>query len=339
MKSVSRALALAGVVSMGAASASVLSRMQPDVTIALRQFHNDATFRDATTPAMHVENLLQNRIEFKAFKPSTFTPSAAGTRVLSSVLGRVHKQSGAIALSPDVVLYLVASAVADHVEESGEEYRHLFTSKASGKETIMIESSALRQGADTNDWSSVLPSFFKELSSRIQVSGLREVFEHNFSTSTEFDKACGAVVLMKATQNFVAPEVWSRGINLDEPAVATVKLRGTSLDWSSLGSKIATLSQNFPAMSDYFNQVEAIVAKCVQSFENPDIKFWEGMYTTGGNGWIRTLLDATSGEVTSVDFNWGLGNSMKFVCGVLSCATDEDGFLEPSLGYAVVGPF
>ena len=333
MKRVTKALALMGVVGVGA--------MHANVTIPLRNFHNNATFRDAIDPESYVETLVGNRIEFHAFKPGTYAPSSAGNRVLSTVLGRVHKQSGAISLSPDVVLYLVASAVAEHVAASGETYRGLFTTKASGQETIMIEKSALRQGADDNDWSSVLPEFFKKLGTRMQASGLHQVFEHNFSTSTSLDKACGAVALMKAAENFVQGEVWSRGMgmNLEVPAIASVKLRGTQADWQNLAGKIATLAAQFPAMNGYFNQVQGIAQKCVESFVSADPAFWQDMYGEGNSGWMRTLLNATSGEMTSTEFSWGIGNTMKFVCGVLSYDTDEEGFLEPSLGYAVVGPY
>ncbi len=322
MKRVCTALALAGVVTFGAAKANVV--------VPLLGRPNPLTFRDSVDPISG----LQGRIEYTAFKDTS--RAFNGGHVFSSVLKRVYEKNGGITLSPDVMLFLVAKHVAEHVAASGEKYRNLFTSKQSGKETIMLEDSTLRLGAHDNDWSGVLPRFVDELSTRIQDSALAGLFMHDFSTSTPLDKACGAVVLMHAAQNFYQPEVMPRSYSCG-PAIAAVKVKGTQTDWQRLSGKIMSLGNYFPDLQGHLTSVAVIANECAESFNSIDKDYWQQMYFDGGQGWIKTLLSGTGNEMTSTGFQWGAaGPQMKFVCGVLSYTSDDEDFLEPSLGYSVV---
>ncbi len=328
MKRVYKALALMGAVSMGVANSSV--------TIPLTEGrHNPLAFRDAVAPAQFVAGT-HGRLEYVATKPDSMALGGDNGRVFTNVLKRVYSKNGGITLSPDVMLFLVANAVADHVAASGDTYRNLFTNQQSGKEPVMIENSALRFGAHDNDWSGVLPRFMTELAARIPTPAIAQAFKHDFSTSTPLDKACGAVVLMHASKNFYQPEVLPRSFSLG-PAIAAVKVKGTKDDWQRLSGKVMTLGTYFPPMQEYLARVADIVHACANSFDTVDTYFWKSMYFDGDQGWIKTLLDGTDSEMTSVNFQWGAnGPKMKFVCGVLSYSSDDEDFLEPSLGYSVV---
>ena len=328
-----------GILSIGGA-------VRANVEVLLANFYNNATMRDLYSPQELVTDFLGASVkaEYVGVQPEGVTPRCHGAGVLGTVLSRVYKQNGAIALTPDVVLYLIGSRVAEHVAETGDVYRGLFTTKQSGTETIIIEESSLQHGKEGNDWSPVLLKFYSELQNRLKTSGLADIFAHNFSTSTDYDRACGAAVLMGAAKNFIKPEVFPRGMSFNEPSIAAIKLKGIQADWQSLVKRVKTLATKIPTMQPYFGEVLGVLSQFVATFDNQQQtkQFWSNMYRKENGqiaGWMRTLLGSTGNEMTAVDFSWGAGGpQMKFVCGVLSFTTDDDGYLEPTLGYAVPGP-
>ncbi len=339
-------LLLVGLAMHGAVSTDVIVPITGD-SISFAQF------RGSSDPVTHVAELLGIKPESSAFlgiKEDAITPFCQDEGVLSAVLKKVYEKNGGLSLSPDVLLYLISSKIAEHVVAEGERYREKFTTAADGKETIVVIRNDFILGAN-NPWNEVLPQFFQKLLMRMPSKGLTSLFEPQFSTTDLIDAACGYVVLMKAGENFLQYVVRTKALQVSQPSITSVKLGGTQDDWVRLLDKVDGFKGEFPALTSYFAHVANIIRKCINVFEDSiDRAFWLDMYRhektdSSIGGWLANLLNGEDGKlsthITSVDFIWeymGTKYNMKFASGINSYRVDEDGYLEPTLGYSVFGP-
>jgi hypothetical protein len=116
-----------------------------------------------------------------------------GVHPLLSAVGRAFAEHRPLVLSPDAVWLTIAAGVAQHIRLHAEELRpRLVSHPGRNRLTVTIDGPV---PADAASWADLVADFSKLLAAEISDA---EVFECDFSTSTQVEQTAGRIVLMDA---------------------------------------------------------------------------------------------------------------------------------------------
>lgn len=275
-----------------------------------------------------------------------------------------------LALSPEVLMYLVLHEVAVCVKQNPEDYRHLFTTTAE-KQLIHVLHDGLREG-QPSPWDEVLGLFNVGLADRVP-KGLMEHALPSFSTHTVETQATSLVAFMDAASPFYTFKCSTCC------GIPKIRLLGQTEDYKKLLNACAALSEQFSKhLGLYFTHLLPVLRKISEQAAGApvDHDFWKSIYkhlsgsgTDAMSGWITAFLnyecengkfaqkhteyfdtmkerggwprgydrDSAPCHLNRVAFIWnyfGTEKPMEFIGGIMG-RDNLDGFVTPRLGFAI----
>lgn len=276
-----------------------------------------------------------------------------------------------LALSPEVLMYLVLHEIAVCVKQNPEDYRHLFTTMAE-KQLIHVRHDDLREG-QPSPWDEVLGMFSTGLADRVP-AGILEHALPRFSTHTVETQATSLVAFMDAASPFYTYKCTTCC------GIPKIRLLGTAADYKMLLNACAALSEQFSKHLDlYFLGLLPVLERISEQAAGAPVDngFWSSIYkhlsgsgTDAMTGWITAFLnyecykgvfkqkdasffdtlkeqkscwpsgydrDSAPCHLNRVDFIWdyfGTEKIMEFIGGVMG-RENLDGYVTPRLGFAI----
>jgi Domain of unknown function (DUF4419) len=327
-----------------------------------------AAFIEGVFPQTHIEHLGRTQ----AVELSRYGRGHSPYSLFFQAVHSSFDQHYPLALSPEVLMYLIAHEVAVTVNKHPETYRHLFTQSAD-KQTILVRDDTLVRGNPNSNWARTLDQFDIALTERVP-PGIMDHLLPSFSTHTVESRAASLVTFMDAAKSFYDYRTQTMcGIPL-------VRLDGTPQDYQTLLNCCSQLAEVFEThLGEYFRHLLPVLATIARTAAGApvDNEFWKSLYKynslSGGDkcsGWITAFLaytrDYKNGQmepkrarlfdwaslseheglssgafpthVSTAPFIWeyyGTEYPMLFAGGVLGIENSA-GFIKPQLSYAVL---
>lgn len=274
-----------------------------------------------------------------------------------------------LCLRPDTLWYIIVHEVAEFVRQHPADYAHLFTDTPEAKQRIVVRDDSLRPDAPS-DWMHAINLFRKPLAEKLS-DNTAELFLPRFSTSTIEDETALLVALMD-----VASPYYEFGMQTmcGIPQIRLEGLSSDWYQLHQRTEELARVFPGLADYFADLLPVLQTIAKTADG-ALPNDEFWRSIYKYGGgsggpyvNGWITAFfafVQTRQGAVPKERFNWahearsafggfstnefpshvtrvpfvwnylGTEFDMAFAAGITG-VDDEDGFLTPRLGFAVV---
>jgi len=283
----------------------------------------------------------------------------------------VHRAFAAhnpLALSPDLLMYLVLHEVALTVKQNPEKYRPLF-SRAKDKQLVRVRHDGLRLG-EPSPWHEVVGLFHTAMSERVP-SNIMDIMLPSLSTHTVTSQAGSLVAFMDAASPYYGYRVMTRC------GIPSIRLLGTPEDYRKVLLSCAELAKLFDKhLGRYFDYLLPVLATIADQAAGAPIKkdFWESIYkyesgsgTDDMTGWLSAFVNYVHTEegvkakeickydwtelkmwngiplawlpkhLSQTPFVWdyfGVEYPMEFLGGVMA-VENVDGYLVPRIGYGV----
>jgi len=195
-----------------------------------------------------------------------------------------------LALSPEVLWFIVAQEVASHVKMFPDKYAHLFTTKAAEKQKIVVRDDTLSYDQPC-DWLGSIPLVRQPLREKLP-TGIMELCLPHFSTQTPETEAASLVAFMDAVSEYYSFE-W-----VTLCGIPAFRLEGERHDWGKLLGSVRGLKEHISGLTAYFSGLEQVFSKILSEYDGDksDEFFWSSFYKvnngSGGpyvNGWINLL--------------------------------------------------
>lgn len=278
-----------------------------------------------------------------------------------------------LALSPEVLQYLILHEVAVCVKQNPETYRHLFTT-SDKKEIIKVRHDGLVKG-HASPWPETMPMFEKALGKVIPSLVLGHALPR-FSTDTPITRASSMVAFMDAASPYYDYRVMTKC------GIPKIRLLGEAEDYVKLVLSCLNLQALFKEhLGIYFDHLIPVLQRlAIQARGGEyDNSFWSSIYkhlsgsgTDAMTGWLTAFLNyevkddnvfapknakyydweagvkqrefghgfdrsGIPSHVSKVDFLWEYYSEeiqMEFIGGILS-VENIDGYVTPGMGFAV----
>lgn len=198
-----------------------------------------------------------------------------------------------LALRPEVLMYLIASTVAETVKRHPEEYRHLFTT-SDAKRLIEVGHDGLVRGDPSSPWHEVFPKFNSALRQMVP-TGVMDHMLPGFSTATLETDVASMVAFMDAASKFYDYKTYTMC------GIPEIRLLGTPEDWEKLSASAVKLAEIFSKhLGLYFRYLLPVLATLASQANGApqDDEFWKSIYkfksdsgTDTFNGWITAFLN------------------------------------------------
>lgn len=296
-----------------------------------------------------------------------------GTSLLFQTIHQCFAEHYPLALSPDMLWFMIMHEIATTVRLHPDTYRELFTEAAKGQTKLDVRDDTLVKGSEDNDWTLALGLIRTELDKLIP-GHLSKWMLPKLSTMTpESEMAC-IVGLMDAASPFYDYHVYTKC------GLPRIRMLGTVEDYEKIAKGAKTLAPLFREhLGPYFEALLPVLDKLVFETKSEflDVGFWDSLYkfksasgTDTFNGWITTFVNYVQTEkgiepkpekaydwkvdeggwgmpgiehntlpshVSAVPFTWHYYSSeytMVFFAGPLGVEV-VDGFVTPQLSYGV----
>ena len=201
-----------------------------------------------------------------------------GVHPLLSAVARAFAEHRPLVLSPDAVWLTIASGVAQHIRLHAEELRPRLVGH-SGKKRLTVTVDG-PMPVDAASWERLSGSFAKLLADEIDDVDL---FDCDFSTSTNVERTAGRVVLFDAYSPYFS--LWLRCIC----GIPQVTLTGTVPDWERIRSRVDRIASF--GLETWCRSLRPIADQFVRAAAgDPDPAFWQRIYNP---------IDAYGGEIVT----------------------------------------
>lgn len=207
-----------------------------------------------------------------------------GVHPLLSAVARAFADHRPLVLSPDAVWLTIAQGVAQHVRLHAEELRPMLVGHAGRKRLTAVVDGPMPTDADS--WRDIVADFHKQLAAEIDEADL---FECDFTTSTDVEQVAGRVVLLDAYSPYYA--LWLVCIC----GIPSITLTGTVDDWRKIRDRVDALTRF--GLERWCRSLAPIADEFVWAAAGAaDTDFWRRIYNPrdayGGaviTGWIARL--------------------------------------------------
>lgn len=174
-------------------------------------------------------------------------------------------------LTPDIIWYLIISGTSIHIEVNSEKLRKSFV-EHEGKKNINIRRDYFIFNSTQNQWEELIEEFVKNVNSNLKPSA-KNLLNANFSTTNRITSTCSNIVFLAAFQKYFNYKLTTLC------GIPEIKLDGNIQDWKLIKSKISDLNATIPSLAIWFNQLDSIIQKFVDVFEEKiDQEFWSQIY-------------------------------------------------------------
>jgi hypothetical protein len=200
-----------------------------------------------------------------------------------------------LVLSPDAVWLTIAHGVAQHVRLHAEELRPRLVRHTGRKRLTVTVDGAMPY--DAAWWAQTTESFAKLLAAELDDADL---FECDFSTSTEVERTAGRVVLLDVYSPYFS--LWLESIC----GIPCVTLTGTVEDWRRIRTRVDAIA-GF-GLETWCRSLAPIADEFVRAAAgDPDPEFWRRIYNPtdayGGEvitGWAARFYPYLKGTTVDV---------------------------------------
>ncbi|GAB3846184.1 DUF4419 domain-containing protein [Dactylosporangium cerinum] len=198
-----------------------------------------------------------------------------GVQPLLSAVARAFADHRPLVLSPDAVWLTIAQGVAHHVRLHAEQLRPRLVSHT-GRKRLTVTVDAVPR--DAAGWADTAETFAKLLTAEVIDADL---FECDFSTSTDVDRTAGRVVLLDVYTPYFS--LWLQCVC----GIPSVTLTGTVEDWRRIRARVDAIA-GF-GLETWCRSLAPIADEFVRaSAGDPDPEFWRRIYNP---------IDAYGGDV------------------------------------------
>ena len=207
-----------------------------------------------------------------------------GVHPLLDAVGRAFADHRRLVLSPDAVWLTIAQGVAQHLRLNAETLRSQLVSHAGRKRlSVVLDGPAPR---DADGWRDLVEMFHKLLAAEIRDA---DMFECDFSTSTDVERVAGHVVLLDAYSSYFA--LWLQFVC----GIPSITLTGTVEDWQKIRRRVDVIA-GF-GLRTWCLSLAPIADQFVRAASGQvDTAFWRRIYSPadayGGDvitGWAARL--------------------------------------------------
>lgn len=180
-----------------------------------------------------------------------------------------YSQHLPVKISPDMIWYVIASGIAQHVNKNAEKLRNKFVDN-DDQNVILIKRDNLLHG-----WHEVIDDF-SDILAELTHKDVAETFEANFSTTTKDSKLVSQIVLMDTMPKYCDFRYVTRC------GIPEIRVSGTKEDWLSVQEKARKIMDMIPELKKWLeNGLNEILQNFVNLFEpgvEVDNKFWNEIY-------------------------------------------------------------
>ncbi|MEU8216372.1 DUF4419 domain-containing protein [Micromonospora taraxaci] len=201
-----------------------------------------------------------------------------GVHPLLDAVGRAFADHRPLVLSPDAVWLTIAEGVAHHIRLHAEELRPRLVNHAGRKRlTVTVDG---QMPKDAASWQDLVDSFHKLLAAEISDADL---FECDFSTSTDVDRVAGRVALLDAYSPYFS--LWLVCVC----GIPSITLTGTVADWQKIRARVDAIAEF--GLQQWCRSLAPIADQFVRAAAGDvDVPFWQRIYNP---------VDAYGGELVT----------------------------------------
>ncbi|MDQ3786021.1 MAG: DUF4419 domain-containing protein [Actinomycetota bacterium] len=204
-----------------------------------------------------------------------------GVHPLLSAVSRAFAEHRPLVLSPDAVWLTIAQGVAQHIRLHAEELRPRLVGHH-GRERLTVDYLDERMPVDSASWQHFVARLGKQL-------GADDLFECDFTTSTEVERMAGRIVMLDAYSPYFA--YWLIFVC----GIPSITLTGTVGDWRKIRARVDTLPEL--GLETWCRSLVPIADQFVRAAGGDvDTAFWRRIHNPvdayGGEvitGWIARL--------------------------------------------------
>lgn len=230
--------------------------------------------------------------------PATPILAPNGVHPLLSAVGRAFADHRPLVLSPDAVWLTITQGVAQHVRLHAEELRPRLVSHAGRKRLTVTVDGPMPH--DPSSWHHVVELFNKLLAAEVSAT---DVFECDFSTSTDVERVAGRVVMLDAYSPYFA--LWMVVVC----GIPSITLTGTVEDWQKIRARVDVIATF--GLQTWCRSLAPIADQFVRAAAGDvDTAFWRRIYSPidayGGEvitGWAARLYPYLTGEGVVTESN------------------------------------
>lgn len=203
-----------------------------------------------------------------------------GVHPLLSAVSRAFAEHRPLVLSPDAVWLTIAQGVAQHIRLHADELRPRLVGHGGRKRLTITFDGPMP--VDSPSWQHIAEQFGKQV-------GAVDLFECDFTTSTEVERMAGRVVMLDAYSPYFA--FWLVFVC----GIPSITLTGTVDDWRKIRARVDTLPEL--GLETWCRSLVPIADQFVRAAEGDvDTAFWQRIHSPadayGGEvitGWITRL--------------------------------------------------
>ncbi|MGY0234260.1 DUF4419 domain-containing protein [Longispora urticae] len=186
-----------------------------------------------------------------------------GVHPLLSAVSRAFAEHRPLVLSPDAVWLTIAQGLAQHVRLHAEDLRgQLVTHRGAKRLTVPV----LRVPTDAPGWAAAVEQLGELLAAEVG-----ELFECDFSTSTDVDLVAGRVVMMDVYSPYFAY------VLMCVCGIPSITLTGTVEDWRRIRQRVDALDRF--GLSTWQDSLAPILDQFVRAAGGGvDTGFWQRIY-------------------------------------------------------------
>jgi len=210
--------------------------------------------------------------------PATRVIEPNGVHPLLHAIGQAFADHRPLVLSPDAVWLTVTQGVAQHVRLHAEELRATLVEHAGKKRLTVVHDGPMPH--DPASWRHFVELFGKQLANEARTTNL---FECDFSTSTDVERTAGRVVMLDAYSPYFS--LWMRFVC----GIPSITLTGTAEDWQKIRGRVDDLA-GF-GLGTWCRSLAPIMDQFVRAARGDvDVPFWQRIYSP---------IDAYGGRVVT----------------------------------------
>ncbi|MEU7821556.1 DUF4419 domain-containing protein [Catellatospora sp. NPDC049133] len=189
-----------------------------------------------------------------------------GVHPLLGAIGRAFVDHRPLVLSPDAVWITIAQGVAQHIRLNAEELRPRLVGH-SGRTNLTVYTDGAMP-TDAGSWRDIVDLLAKQLDAEITGADL---FECDFSTSTDVERMVGRVILLDAYSPYFA--CWLICVC----GIPSITLTGTVEDWRRIRARVDAVADY--GLENWCRSLRPILDQFARAAAGDvDTAFWQRIY-------------------------------------------------------------
>ena len=175
-------------------------------------------------------------------------------------------------ITPDVIWYMISSAIAIHINKNAELLRKVFVDHE-GKKKLIVRRNDLDPDSPDCPWNEVIEMFTVEINKNTN-NNVVDLLVPTFTTTTACARVVSQIVLMDAKKSYFDYSCMTMC------GIPEIRLVGTKQDWELIKSKAKDILKLMPDMNVWIDGcLGEILDQFTSVFDGKvDKKFWNEIY-------------------------------------------------------------